>query len=242
VVNLPHLGVYDQFAILSHFGSRSIGSTIANVYSKLARDKYEVPRGIHSVPLSMLDDDGHDYFALMNWAGRFAESSHDWLHRNLLLELEPRLKTKDLINNVVFSAYSMHNFAWKTKNGIIHRKGATPAHKDQYGVIPATMGESSKIVIGLGNEKSLNSASHGAGRLYSRTQASQQFRDTHRYVKQEYNVTLIGGDVDEDPRAYKRIKDVMKYQTECVKEIGEFQPYVVRMAEPRLPYWKTKKQ
>ena len=99
------------------------------------------------------------------------------------------------------------------------------------------MGHASKIVIGLGNEEYLNSASHGAGRVMSRGVALRQITgSTHEYVKKEYGITLIGGDRDEDPRAYKDINAVMSYQSDSVQTIGEFAPVIVRMADPRFSW------
>ena len=86
------------------------------------------------------------------------------------------------------------------------------------------------IVEGLGNESSLNSASHGAGRLYSRTACRSTF--TRSDVKREldkHEVTLIGGGIDEAPMAYKNIKKVMANQQELVKVLGTFTPKIVRM-------------
>ena len=69
-----------------------------------------------------------------------------------------------------------HNFAWKEtdangKEVIVHRKGATPAGKGVLGVIPGSMTAPGFIVRGKGDVSSINSASHGAGRVMSRTKA-----------------------------------------------------------------------
>ena len=53
----------------------------------------------------------------------------------------------------------------------MHRKGATPAGKGVLGIIPGSMTAPGFIVRGRGVAESLGSASHGAGRLMSRTRA-----------------------------------------------------------------------
>jgi tRNA-splicing ligase RtcB (3'-phosphate/5'-hydroxy nucleic acid ligase) len=53
----------------------------------------------------------------------------------------------------------------------ITRKGATSAKKDEYGIIPGSMGVGSYIVKGKGNPQSWSSCSHGAGRRLSRVKA-----------------------------------------------------------------------
>lgn len=225
---------YPTLAILSHFGSRGVGAEIARFYLRKANELNPMPKGMEdNAPLYFGDDEwAEDYYALMEWAGRFTEASHEYVHKRVLYALADRgLYIPDLTQSI----YTRHNYAWANDDGIVHRKGATPAHAGEYGVIPATMGDASRIVLGRGNEASLYSASHGAGRVMSRGVALKQIQgDTHEYVMKEYGVTLIGGDKDEDPRAYKRIDAVMSYQEANVDSIGEFTPMMVRMAEPRF--------
>ena len=228
----------NHLALLSHFGSRAVGSTIAAEYEALANDRYEMPKGIKDAPLDPTSPDGQDYITLMNWAGDFAEAGHKWLHQYLLEQLAERV---DLAYSTTENVFSRHNSMWITNDGYVHRKGATPADANQKGVIPATMGHATQIITGLGNPDSFSSASHGGGRTHSRGQALQAFSNTHDYVLHEAGVTLIGGDSDEDPRAYKDIYSVMAAQAECAVTIGQFYPKVVRMAEPRLPFWKMNK-
>lgn len=227
-------------AILSHFGSRGIGALIAKVFSKLAEKSYEMPKGMTDAPLSLSTPLGRDYWKLMTFAGDFAEAGHLWLHRRLLDQLDRRV---NLEFSDLSSIYSRHNFAWESPDGIVHRKGATPAAFGEHGVIPATMGHESKVIVGRGNLDSFSSASHGAGRTHSRGAALQSFGgvNTADYVMKNHDILLIGGGADEDPRAYKNIDTVMKAQEECVWEIGGFQPKVVRMADPRFSWGKRKK-
>ena len=58
---------------------------------------------------------------------------------------------------------------------IVTRKGAIRAREGDLGLIPGSMGTGSYVVRGLGNELSLNSASHGAGRRMSRAAAKRTF-------------------------------------------------------------------
>ncbi len=221
------------FALLSHFGSRGVGAVIAKVFIAAAAELYKVPNGIHSSPLAWGSPLAQDYWKLMQFAGDMAEAGHEWVHKNVLVEMYRR----KLINNLgdEHSIYSRHNFAWETLHGIVHRKGATPAMAGEYGVIPATMGHATQIVMGLGNPESFNSASHGAGRTHSRGAALQAFKgNTKDYVAREFGIDLIGGGPDEDPRAYKDIDAVMAAQSDCVASIGTFKPKVVRMADPRF--------
>lgn len=226
-------GSENYLAILSHFGSRAVGSTIARAFSEFANDQYEMPKGMNDAPLFIDTPEGRDYWNLMQFAGQFAEEGHKWLHQWLLSQLGERV---DLNYSKTGNVYSKHNFAWETSDGYLHRKGSTPASMGEFGVIPATMGHQTKVVMGLGNEASLESASHGAGRTHSRGRALQEFGgdDTAEYLLRNFGVHLVGGGADEDPRAYKSIEEVMVHQDSCVGEIGGFNPKVVRMADPRF--------
>ena len=161
----------------------------------------------------------------MNLAGDYAKACHDDIHERL---------AKLLGEKPVAKIENHHNFAWKqVVNGeecIVHRKGATPAAKGELGVIPGSMTAPGYIVRGLGNKESLNSASHGAGRLFSRRKCKETF--TRSEIKKQLDsneVTLIGGGIDEAPMAYKDIKKVMANQQELVEVIGTFTPKIVRM-------------
>jgi len=86
------------------------------------------------------------------------------------------------------------------------------------------------IVSGLGAAGSLNSASHGAGRKMSRTEARETIAKSVMHSNlAEHKTMLIGGSVEESSMAYKDIEVVMSSQQELVKVEGTFLPKIVRM-------------
>jgi len=110
-----------------------------------------------------------------------------------------------------------HNHAELKDGYIIHRKGATHAEKDMWGVIPANMRDGSFIVKGLGDPDSMCSSSHGAGRVLSRSQARktldpEEFRLETKNLVTNHTEKMI----DESPKAYKDIFEVMKLQEDLV--------------------------
>ncbi|MEL7122569.1 MAG: RtcB family protein [Bacteroidota bacterium] len=214
-------------ALLSHSGSRGLGANIANYYTKLAMERTKLPkRAKHLAWLNLDSEEGMEYWLAMNLAGDYASACHDHIHRRIASALgeQPIAKVEN-----------HHNFAWKQvlpdgRQVIVHRKGATPAGKGELGVIPGSMTAPGFIVRGKGSEVSLQSASHGAGRVMSRRQAMNSI--TKHQVKKmlsEHNVDLIGGGLDEAPIAYKDIHKVMKAQQSLVDVIGAFYPKIVRM-------------
>ena len=80
--------------------------------------------------------------------------------------------------------------------------------------------------------ESINSASHGAGRLMSRRKAEESITRAARdaYLR-ERGVTLLGGAVDESPQAYKPIEAIIAAQDDLVEVLGRFLPKIVRMAD-----------
>ena len=86
------------------------------------------------------------------------------------------------------------------------------------------------VVRGKGVETSLTSASHGAGRVMSRTKAMQSF--TWSAVKKQLaqqGVELLSAGLDEVPGVYKDIHTVMAAQADLVDVLGQFDPKLVKM-------------
>ncbi|MBC5773080.1 RtcB family protein [Pontibacter sp. KCTC 32443] len=218
-------------AILSHSGSRRLGANIAGYYTKVAMDACPLPQEAkHLAWLDLDTEAGQEYWLAMNLAGDYASACHHQIHERLAAQLgeAPILRIEN-----------HHNFAWKEKNEfgkevIVHRKGATPAGKDVLGIIPGTMATPGFIVRGKGETAAINSASHGAGRVMSRTQAIKTFSPQEmRKHLQKAGVDLVGAGLDEAPMAYKDIYKVMDYQRDLVEVIGTFQPKIVRMNEDK---------
>lgn len=216
----------EYFAVLSHSGSRGLGANIAKHYTYLATKQCPLPKNVqHLAWLDLNTHDGQEYWLAMNLAGEYAKACHDDIHRRI---------AKALGKRIVVNIENHHNFAWKEmvngKECIVHRKGATPAGEGQLGIIPGSMTAPGYIVRGKGNAESLNSASHGAGRLFSRAKCKSTFTQSEiKKVLQANDVTLIGGNIDEVPMAYKDITKVMANQTELVEILGTFTPKIVRM-------------
>jgi tRNA-splicing ligase RtcB (3'-phosphate/5'-hydroxy nucleic acid ligase) len=231
----------NYLALLSHSGSRGVGYKIADYYSQLAMTQMAgLPEAVKHLAWLTLDSEaGQEYWHAMHLAGEFASANHHLIHEHVAKSagLEP-----------IAAIENHHNFAWretvlvdgKPREGIVHRKGATPAGKGVLGVIPGTMADTGYAVVGKGSADSLNSASHGGGRTMSRTQAKKTITPAqHAEYLRQHGVTLIGGGLDEAPQAYKRIEQVIGAQADLVQILGKFQPRLVRMATDTPP-WKRK--
>jgi tRNA-splicing ligase RtcB len=220
----------EYLALLSHSGSRGVGAKIADRFSKLAMENHpDLDKSVrHLAWLSLDSEDGQEYWLSMELAGRFASANHYIIHKRVAASVG--LKEVAVVEN-------HHNFAWHEtlpdgRKVVVHRKGATPASKGVFGIIPGSMGDAGYLVRGRGVSDSIQSASHGAGRLMSRKAAINSISRSTRdeYLKQR-GVTLLGGGIDESPQAYKPIDEVIAAQHDLVDVIGKFTPRVVRMAD-----------
>jgi len=218
-------------ALLSHSGSRGTGAQVCDFYSKRAMALHtQLPKELkHLAWLSLDDPDGREYWAAMALMGRYAAANHALIHRHIARKLGA---------DVILDIENHHNFAWKEShviNGeerqvIVHRKGATPAGAGVLGIIPGSMASPGYVVRGKGSSASLNSASHGAGRVMSRTKAMHSF--TWSAVRKQLaaaGVELLSAGLDEAPGVYKDIHTVMAAQTDLVEVLGRFDPKLVKM-------------
>ena len=220
--------------LMLHSGSRNLGSCIADYYHKRA---VELTTTWHSpcvdalAFLPMSTAEGQLYHRDMCFALEFAQEN-----RTRMMNTFKRT-TEQVLGNITFHDETNihHNYASFEnhfgKNVWLHRKGATMARKDQYGIIPGSMGSSSYIVKGKGNPESFSSCSHGAGRKMSRTQASQTLsveqcdKDMKGIVFGGWGRARKGGkDLSESPRAYKDIDEVMAAQQDLVEQVVKLEP------------------
>jgi tRNA-splicing ligase RtcB len=231
--NLPP-GEY--LALLSHSGSRGTGAAVCDHYSRVAMDLHpELPKELKYLAWLDLDSQaGQEYWRAMNLMGRYASANHECIHHHVIRALGAR---------AIAHVENHHNFAWLERHDpgdgrgardlIVHRKGATPAGAGVLGFIPGSMAAPGFLVRGLGHPDSLLSASHGAGRVMSRTKARQSFawgnvkRDLDRL-----GIEVISAGLDEVPGVYKDIHAVMAAQADLVVPIGRFDPKLVKMAPP----------
>lgn len=215
-------------ALLSHSGSRGTGAAIAEHYCRIAMARHpELPSELrHLAWLDLDDDEGAAYWRAMQLMGRYAAANHAVIHRSIARHLRA---------DVLAGVENHHNFAWKEQHDgrsvIVHRKGATPAGSGVLGIIPGSMASPGYVVRGRGSIASLDSASHGAGRIMSRRAAKQAFTWSEvRGHLAERRVRLLGAGIDEVPMVYKDIDTVMRAQRDLVDTLARFDPRIVKMS------------
>jgi tRNA-splicing ligase RtcB len=210
-----------------HFGSRGLGHTSATRYLKAAGGK----EGMHVAPAVVGEDTeiGRRYIAAMELAGRYSYAGREWVVE----------RVRQIIGGTVTDlVHNHHNYAWReTHDGRdlwVVRKGATPAFPGQRGFVGGSMGDDAVILEGVESAQAraaLYSTVHGAGRLFGRREARRTFKwEQMDAWLRERGVTLIGGDMDESPMAYRRLPDVLAAHRESVRVLHTLRPFAVVMA------------
>lgn len=216
-----------------HSGSRNLGKRVADYYNKKAIElctKWKhfdiVKQELAILPIDT--QEAKDYISEMSLCLEFAYANRMLMANSIIksfIEVFPLFETRELINIHHNYATIEHHY---NKDVWVHRKGATLAREGTIGIIPGSQGTCSYIVEGLGNEASLCSCSHGAGRKMSRIKA-KQILTVEEEAKRLDDLGIIHSirnvnDLDEAPSAYKDIDTVMEEQKDLVKILVKLTP------------------
>lgn len=210
-----------------HSGSRGYGHHVAE---KAIRDaKGLMKQYFIELPdpdLSFLAENTREfgrYIGDLHHAQLFAKQNRQEMLRrvigvfNDILNIDIQVPLMDIID-------CHHNYIEKENhfgsNVYVTRKGAVRARKDDLGIIPGSMGASTFIVKGLGEEESFCSCAHGAGRRFSRNEAKRTYTvedliEQTKGIECRKDIDIV----DEIPAAYKNIDDVMEDQKDLVSII-----------------------
>ena len=223
----------DCIWFMIHSGSRNLGKRVADYYNKKAVElcthwkQFDIVK--HELAVLPIDTpEAKCYISEMNLCLEFAYANRMLMADSIIKsfkEIFPLFETKELINIHHNYATIEHHY---NKDVWVHRKGATLARKGTIGIIPGSQGTCSYIVEGLGNESSLCSCSHGAGRKMSRMKAKQTLT-VEEEAKRLNDLGIVHSirninDLDEAPSAYKDIDVVTEEQKDLVKILVKLSP------------------
>jgi tRNA-splicing ligase RtcB len=212
----------DRVWAFLHSGSRGVGNKIAQHHIEIARrvmkrDRVDLPdRDLAYLTEGTAEFDA--YLHDLRWAQHYALLNREEMMDRVIRQLG------EFLGEPVVEAERVnchHNFTQRETHAgrsvWVSRKGAIEARRGQPGVIPGSMGTPSYVVVGLGNELSLNSAPHGAGRRFSRHAARLRFtRQQLREAMEGIEYRDTDAFLDEIPAAYKDIDQVMADSGELV--------------------------
>ena len=210
--------------IMLHSGSRGVGNAIGTFFIELA--KQDMRKWYINLPDEDLayfpegTDHFDDYVEAVGWAQDFAALNRRMMMTNVIRALRGQIAKP--FDAELEAVNCHHNYVQREnhfgQNVLVTRKGAVRAAKGVMGIIPGSMGAKSFIVRGLGNPESFDSCSHGAGRIMSRTAAKKLVTlDEHIADTAGVECRKDAGVIDETPKAYKSIDDVMAAQADLVE-------------------------
>ncbi len=198
-----------------HSGSRGVGNKLANKHIKIAYGVCEARRiDLPDRDLAYLSEDTAEFWAYirdLRWAQRYAFLNREEMMARVLGCVASWIghdvkasKTVNCHHNYTAQEEHFGKRVW------LSRKGAIDASAGRPGLIPGSMGTRSYVVTGKGCALALNSAPHGAGRMFSRTAARRKFS------RADLDAAMAGIEwrhtdafLDEIPAAYKEIDQVM---------------------------------
>lgn len=210
--------------VMLHSGSRGVGNAIGTFFIELA--KQDMRKWHINLPDEDLayfpegTDHFDDYVEAVGWAQDFAALNRRMMMTNVIAALRGQIAKP--FDAEMEAVNCHHNYVQREnhfgQNILVTRKGAVRAAKGVMGIIPGSMGAKSFIVRGLGNPKSFDSCSHGAGRVMSRTAAKKLVTlDEHIADTAGVECRKDEGVIDETPKAYKPIEAVMAAQSDLVE-------------------------
>ncbi|MES1174809.1 MAG: RtcB family protein [Myxococcales bacterium] len=210
--------------LMLHSGSRMVGNELASRHMERA-GKLSHNQALEDKDLAVFLADTPQFDAYRRdlfWAQEYAAFNRAVMLARLqdvVKKVWPRVRFEAPVS-------CHHNYVAEERHFdeelLVTRKGAIRAGLGELGIIPGSMGAKSFIVRGKGNPLSFESASHGAGRRMSRSEAKRSFNvsDLERQTA-GVECRKDRGVIDEAPKAYKDIERVMAQQADLVEVVAE---------------------
>ncbi len=192
-----------EYFLVIHTGSRHFGKEVANYHQTIAGEQN--PYKIRD--LSYLSgSEAKDYLEDMRLAAEYSKYNR----RVIADEIMKRMGWKEQE-----SFESIHNYI--SNDGMI-RKGAISANLGEQVIIPLNMRDGSILGIGKGNPEWNNTAPHGAGRQYKRSEAAQfiSFEEYRKSMEGIYSSGINRSHIDESPQAYKDSCEIIENVSDTV--------------------------
>ncbi len=203
--------------LVIHTGSRNLGLQVAEYYQKQAyergggRSQTEIPFELAYLTGKDRDRYLHDMAVMQQYAALNRQTIRDCILDGL------KLHEADFFTTV-------HNYI-DLEHGIL-RKGSVSARAGERLLIPLNMRDGALICVGRGNDAWNQSAPHGAGRLFSRTQAESSFTLSAFKKSMEgiYTSTVSQDTLDECPMAYKDPQSIIAAIGDTVRIEKQIRP------------------
>lgn len=231
---------YHNGGLSVHSGSRNLGLAAAKYYQNLAEKKIgDYTRSILNERIKEIAPEEREnrlnqnkLFIPQELCFLTGADMSDYLHDMEIIQNFANRNRRTMLNMIVEAMggritehiNSIHNYI-DIENKIL-RKGAIGADKGKKLVIPMNMRDGMLICEGKGNPEWNNSAPHGAGRLYSRSEAKAMFSvEEYKEAMQGIFTTCVNSStLDEAPFVYKDHREIMECIEPTVKILDRLLP------------------
>lgn len=199
-----------------HCGSRNLGVKVANHWHNIANN----PKRARHIGY-LWGDALCGYLSDMVVAQAYALYNHHIIRDRIFMILRKLCKAK-----CMESIFTTHNYISVTDDTPMLRKGAIDASEGRKVAIPFNMRDGIAICLGKGNERWLNTAPHGAGRIMSRAQAKKNIAlaDFENSMSGIFSTSVCAGTLDESPMAYKPTDEIVEAIRPTVEIISFIRP------------------
>lgn len=199
-----------------HCGSRNLGVKVANHWQKVSQN----PRRAEYIGY-LWGDALRGYLSDMIIAQAYALYNHHIIRDRIFTILKKLCGAK-----CAESIFTTHNYISVTDEMPMLRKGAIDASEGRKVAIPFNMRDGIAICVGRGNDRWLNTAPHGAGRIMSRAQARKQIalEAFEKAMSGIFSTSVCEGTIDESPMAYKPTDEIIDLIKPTVEIISIIKP------------------
>lgn len=203
-------------AIINKFKTEGKEQLINNELKKLP--KVNIPKNLAYVEGKDFDDYVHDMQLTQFFANMNREAIADTIIDKMGLT---EISSFHTIHN-----YIEDNSTTNSEYKYVLRKGAISSRLDEIVLIPINMRDGSILAKGKGNPDWNYSAPHGAGRVFSRSQAKEiiSLEEFQESMKDVFTTSVNQNTIDESPMVYKPMEEILGNITEAVDVIDILKP------------------
>ena len=204
--------------LVVHSGSRHLGMEVADYYLRTGQKEMQMKK------------QGYASYEMTCLSGQLME---DYIHDVKIIQEFARLNREAIIDSIVNgmkwkiedSFTCIHNYIDFLDDGIgidakmILRKGAISAREGERVIIPINMRDGIILGTGLGNPEWNNSAPHGAGRIYRRSEVAEHHTvsEFKKVMEGVHSICINKNTLDESPFAYRGIDDIVTVIKDTVR-------------------------
>ncbi|MBD5112996.1 MAG: RtcB family protein [Ruminococcaceae bacterium] len=198
-------------AIVDSLKKQNRQSEIRSALAEYQRKFPDIPKDLAYCDDELFDSYIHDMRIVQRFAALNRKAMVDEIVNGMGLHIDKQFTT-------------IHNYI--DIDNMILRKGSVSAQSGEILLIPINMRDGSLICKGKGNPDYNYSAPHGAGRLFSRNQAKQNFsvEDYRDEMRGIYTTSVNESTLDECPMAYKSLEDIVGNLGDTVEILEQIKP------------------